>query len=121
MKGKKVPEENCDAIIIGSGTEKNMSPGGSMNTFPEPETGYWTWSPGVQWVCDYAETSTDFLLIKAITDGNVSFCALDDECQINISRSKSTPPVWSKPLRNIDPCRSFSSQHQTPESKLSDR
>ena len=63
LKGK------FDAIIIGSGIgglscaaslamcnykvlvlEKNLSPGGSMTAFTEPETGNWTWSPGVQWV-----------------------------------------------------------------------
>ncbi|MEA1896264.1 MAG: NAD(P)/FAD-dependent oxidoreductase [Bacteroidota bacterium] len=90
-----------DAIIIGSGIgglscaasmamckykvlvlEKNPTPGGSMTAFTEPETGNWTWSPGVQWVCDYSETSVDYLLLKAITDGNVSFSSFDHECQI---------------------------------------
>lgn len=90
-----------DAIIIGSGIgglscaaslamcnykvlvlEKNLSPGGSMSAFTEPETGNWTWSPGVQWVCDYSSTSVDYMLLKAITDGNISFSPLDNECQI---------------------------------------
>ncbi len=90
-----------DAIIIGSGIgglscaaslamcnykvlvlEKNLTPGGSMSAFTEPETGNWTWSPGVQWVCDYSNTSVDYMLLKAITDGNISFSPLDNECQI---------------------------------------
>ena len=94
-------KEKFDAIIIGSGVgglscaaslamcnykvlvlEKNRSLGGSMGTFTEPETGNWSWSPGVQWVCDYSKTSVDYMLLKAITDGNVSFSPLDDECQI---------------------------------------
>ncbi|OQY01150.1 MAG: hypothetical protein B6I22_14835 [Desulfobacteraceae bacterium 4572_123] len=44
-----------------------------MSTFTEPETGNWSWSPGVQWVCDYSETSVDYMLLQAITDGNASF------------------------------------------------
>ncbi len=94
-------KEKFDAIIIGSGIgglscaaslamckykvlvlEKNLFPGGSMSSFTEPETGNWTWSPGVQWVCDYSETSVDYILLKAITDGNISFSPLDYECQI---------------------------------------
>jgi phytoene dehydrogenase-like protein len=90
-----------DAIVIGSGIgglscaaslglcnykvlvlEKNLSLGGSMSSFTEPETGNWTWSPGVQWVCNYSKTSVDYMLLKAITNGAVSFSPLDDECQI---------------------------------------
>ena len=101
MKGRKMPKETFDTIIIGSGIgglscaaslamcnykvlvlEKNLSIGGSMSTFTEPETGNWIWSPGVQWVCDYSGTSVDYLLLKAITDGNISFSPLDHECQI---------------------------------------
>jgi len=96
-----VPQKKFDSIIIGSGIgglscaaslamcnykvlvlEKNLSLGGSMSTFTEPETGNWTWSPGVQWVCGYSETSVDYMLMKAITDGNISFSPLDYECQI---------------------------------------
>ena len=96
-----MPKEKIDAIIIGSGIgglscaaslavcnykvlvlEKNLFPGGSMSAFTEPETGNWRWSPGVQWVCDYAETSVDYMLLNAITDGTISFSPLDDECQI---------------------------------------
>ena len=90
-----------DVIIIGSGVgglscaaslamcnykvlvlEKNKFLGGTMSAFTEPETGKWTWSPGVQWVCGYSKTSVDYKLLKAITDGNISFTPLDDECQI---------------------------------------
>jgi len=96
-----MPKEKFDAIIIGSGIgglscaaslaisnykvlvlEKNLSVGGSMSTFTEPETGNWSWSPGVQWVCDYSGTSADYMLLNVITDGNISFSPLDDECQI---------------------------------------
>ncbi|MBI9087401.1 MAG: NAD(P)/FAD-dependent oxidoreductase [Desulfobacterales bacterium] len=95
MQGSKF-----DAIVIGSGIgglscaaslamcdykvlvlEKSPSLGGSMGTFTEPETGHWTWSPGVQWVCDYSRDSVDYKLLHAITDGNISFSPLDDECQ----------------------------------------
>ena len=48
-----------------------------MSSFTEPETGNWTWSPGVQWVCDYAETSVSYMLLKAITNGKISFSPLD--------------------------------------------
>ena len=101
MKGEKVPKEKFDTIIIGSGIgglscaaslamcnykvlvlEKNPSIGGSMSTFTDPETGNWSWSPGVQWVCDYSGSSVDYMLLKAITEGNISFSPLDDECQI---------------------------------------
>jgi len=77
-------KENFAAIIIGSGIgglscaaslamckykvlvlEKNLSPGGSMSSFTEPETGNWTWLPGVQWVCDYSENSDEY---KQITE-----------------------------------------------------
>ncbi len=93
-------QEKFDAIIIGSGIgglscaaslakckykvlvlEKNQFPGGSMGSFTAPETKNWTWSPGVQWVCDYSESSVDYMLLQAITNGNVSFSPLDDECQ----------------------------------------
>jgi len=96
-----VPKEKFDIIIIGSGIgglscaaslamcnykvlvlEKNPSIGGSMSTFTEPERGNWSWSPGVQWVCDYSGTSVDYMMLKAITDGEISFSPLDDECQI---------------------------------------
>jgi len=101
MKGETMSKEKFDAIIIGSGIgglscaaslamcnykvlvlEKNRALGGSMGAFTEPETGNWTWSQGVQWVCDYSRTSVDYMLLKAITDGNISFSPLDDECQI---------------------------------------
>ena len=93
-------ENKIDAIIIGSGIgglscaaslamcnykvlvlEKNQSPGGSMSTFTEPETGNWTWSPGIQWVCGYSKSSTDHKLLNVITDGKASFSPLDHECQ----------------------------------------
>ena len=93
-------KQNFDAVVIGSGIgglscaaslamcgykilvlEKNPSPGGSMGTFTEPETGNWTWSPGVQWVCDYSKESVDYMLLHAIARGKVSFSPLDDECQ----------------------------------------
>ncbi len=96
-----MPKRKFDAIIIGSGIgglscaaslakcdykvlvlEKNQAPGGSMGAFSEPETGNWTWSPGVQWICDYSETSVDNMLLKAITDGKASFSPLDHECQV---------------------------------------
>ena len=69
-------EKKYDAIIIGSGIgglscaaslamcgykvlvlEKNSSPGGSMSTFTEPKTANWTWSPGLQWVSGYSNSS----------------------------------------------------------------
>ena len=94
-------EKYFDAIVIGSGIgglscaaalamcnykvlvlEKNRFLGGSMGTFTDPGTGNWSWSPGVQWVCDYSETSVDYKLLKAITGGKASFSPLDDECQI---------------------------------------
>ncbi|RLD78369.1 MAG: hypothetical protein DRJ10_10440, partial [Bacteroidetes bacterium] len=100
MKGDDMVEK-FDAIIIGSGIgglscaaslamcnykvlvlEKNSSPGGSMSTFTEPATANWTWSPGLQWVCGYSETSVDYMLLKAMTDGNISFSPFDYECQI---------------------------------------
>jgi phytoene dehydrogenase-like protein len=90
-----------DAIVIGSGIgglscaaslamcnykvlvlEKNPSLGGTMGSFTESKTGNWTWSPGVQWVCGYSETSVDNMLLKAMSDGKISFSPLDDECQI---------------------------------------
>ncbi len=94
-------KEKFDAVIIGSGIgglscaaslalcnykvlvlEKQSSPGGSMSSYTEPETNNWTWSPGIQWVCDYSKTSVDYMLLQAITAGGVSFSPLDDECQI---------------------------------------
>ena len=96
-----MPEKIFDAIVIGSGIgglscaaslamcnykvlvlEKNRFLGGSMGSFTDPKTGNWNWSPGVQWVCDYSETSVDYMLLKAITGGKASFSPLDDECQI---------------------------------------
>jgi phytoene dehydrogenase-like protein len=90
-----------DAIVIGSGIgglscaaslamcnykvlvlEKNPSLGGTMGSFTESKTDNWTWSPGVQWVCGYSETSVDNMLLKAMSDGKISFSPLDDECQI---------------------------------------
>lgn len=92
--------DQFDSIIIGSGIggltcaaslamcnqkvlvlEKNPFPGGSMGSFTEPETRKWTWSPGVQWVCDYSESSVDYRLLQALTNGKASFSPLDDECQ----------------------------------------
>jgi len=94
-------EKKYDAIVIGSGIgglssaaslaicnykvlvlEKNQSLGGSMSSFTDPETSRWIWSPGIQWVCDYSETSVDYMLLKAITGGKASFSPLDDECQV---------------------------------------
>ncbi len=94
-------EKKFDAIVIGSGIgglscaaslamcnfrvlvlEKNEFLGGSMGSFTEPGTGNWSWSPGVQWVCDYSKTSVDYMLLKAITGGKASFSPLDEECQI---------------------------------------
>ncbi len=85
---KEMPEKEFDAIIIGSGIgglscaaslamcnykvlvlEKNRVLGGSLSTYTDSERGNWTWSPGVQWVCDYSETSVDYMLLKAITGG----------------------------------------------------
>jgi phytoene dehydrogenase-like protein len=96
-----MPEKRYDAIVIGSGIgglscaaslamcnykvmvlEKNRFLGGSMGSFTEPYTGKWKWSPGIQWVCDYSETSVDYMLLKAITKGKASFSPLDEECQI---------------------------------------
>ncbi len=98
---KEMSEKEFDAIIIGSGIgglscaaslamcnykvlvlEKNRVLGGSLSSYTDPERGNWTWSPGVQWVCDYSETSVDYMLLKAITGGKASFSPLDDECQI---------------------------------------
>jgi len=62
--------------------EKNRFLGGSMASFTEPDTGKWKWSPGIQWVCDYSETSVDYMLLKAITRGKAFFSPLDEECQI---------------------------------------
>ncbi len=96
-----MPEKRYDALVIGSGIgglscaaslamfnykvlvlEKNRFLGGSMASFTEPDTGKWKWSPGIQWVCDYSETSVDYMLLKAITGGKASFSPLDEECQI---------------------------------------
>jgi len=96
-----MPEKKIDAIVIGSGIggmssaaslamcnykvlvlEKNQFLGGSMGSFTDPENGNWTWSPGIQWVCDYSKTSVDYMLLKTITGGKASFSPLDDECQI---------------------------------------
>ena len=96
-----MPEKKYDAIVIGSGIggmstaaslamcnsrvlvlEKNPFLGGSMGSFSDPKTGNWKWSPGIQWVCDYSENSVDYMLLKAITGGKVSFSPLDDKCQI---------------------------------------
>ncbi|RLD49545.1 MAG: hypothetical protein DRI97_17990, partial [Bacteroidetes bacterium] len=101
LKGGEMPEKKIDAIVIGSGIggmssaaslamcnykvlvlEKNQFLGGSMGSFTDPENGNWTWSPGVQWVCDYSKTSVDYMLLKTITGGKASFSPLDDECQI---------------------------------------
>ena len=137
-------KEKFDAIIIGSGIgglscaaslalcnykvlvlEKNLSPGGSMGSFTEPETGNWTWSPGVQWVCDYSETSVDHMLIKAITNGKASFTPLDYECQIKyfpdlnyqfvfindkselLKKLKSEFPHESKKMKKSQGCSRF--------------
>ena len=94
-------EKKIDAIVIGSGIgglscaaslamcnykvlvlEKNPFIGGSMASFSDPKAGKWKWSPGIQWVCDYSDTSVDYMLLKAITGGEASFSPLDDECQI---------------------------------------
>lgn len=96
-----MPENKYDAIVIGSGIgglscaaslamnnykvlvlEKNRFLGGSMGSFTEADTGKWKWSPGIQWVCDYSETSVDYMLLKAITKGKATFSPLDEECQI---------------------------------------
>lgn len=96
-----MPEKKFNAIVIGSGIgglscgaslalcnykvlvlEKNPFLGGSLASFTDPGNDNWTWSPGVQWVCDYAPSSVDYMLLKAITGGKVSFSPMDDECQI---------------------------------------
>jgi len=100
-KAEGMSEKTFDAIVIGSGIggmscaaslamcnykvlvlEKNSFPGGSMGSFTDPESGNWKWYPGIQWVCDYAESSVDYMLLKAITGGKATFTPLDDECQI---------------------------------------
>lgn len=53
-----------------------------MGSFTDPAEGKWKWTPGIQWVCDYSKNSVDYMLLKAITGGKVSFSPLDDECQI---------------------------------------
>lgn len=94
-------EKEFGAIVIGSGIgglscaaslamcnykvlvlEKNPSFGGSMASYTDPENDKWTWSPGIQWVCDYSNSSVDQKLLRAITGGKASFSPLDDECQI---------------------------------------
>ncbi|RKX75152.1 MAG: hypothetical protein DRP60_09185 [Spirochaetes bacterium] len=90
-----------DSIIIGSGIgglscaaalaktgqrvlvlEKNNSPGGAMRSFSDPESGPWTWTPGVQWVCGYSKQTSDYILLHELTDGAVSFSSFDPDCQL---------------------------------------
>ncbi len=94
-------EEKFDSIVIGSGIgglscaaslalqnykvlvlEKNPFLGGAMNTYTEPKTGNWTWSPFIQWVCGYSDTSIDNRLLKTLSEGKISFSPLDHECQV---------------------------------------
>lgn len=94
-------EKQFNAIVIGSGIgglscaaalamcnykvlvlEKNSFLGGSLGSFTDPVNDSWTWSPGVQWVCDFSPTSLDLMLLKALTGGKASFSPLDEECQI---------------------------------------
>lgn len=94
-------EEKFDSIVIGSGIgglscaaslalqnykvlvlEKNLFLGGAMNTYTEPKTGNWTWSPFIQWVCGYSETSIDNRLMRTLSEGKISFSPLDYECQL---------------------------------------
>ena len=62
--------------------EENPFLGGSMGSFSDLKAGRWKWWPGIQWVCDYSNTSVDYRLLKTITGGRASFSSLDNECQI---------------------------------------